>query len=679
MARSELLSREGGSLVCACRPSDEDLRQKLTAIAQTAFGVNSVRDFQLDAAMAMLRGEDLVCAVPTGGGKSLVFQLAALATRSPSATFVFEPLVSLIADQTERLLHRKINAVALSADVLLHRGAELQRCESSALIYLTPEFLESSSECRELVRSLAKDGKLFAFVIDEAHTVLQWGQDWRPACLQLCELRKLAKLVPIACFSATLSTAARADLQAALGLNEPTIIARSINRANISYEVRAKQQQAREQLLKILCSEFPNVAFIVYVHGRDAARELQEFLEEHDVACEYYHSDMQDCAKAAVPRNWQRGKTRGVVATVAFGMGIDKSDARLVVHYNLPASPEHYVQESGRVGRDGQPATAIVLFSSTDWHHRLAQLFSAGTGTIAAGQSPAGQLVQRQKQCGLAQMVAYCELQGCLRSELLRLFEEKGDSCSQLDSQACSGCTAFKQSHTRNVTQDICNLASLATSLGECGVQPTPSELLQLFCGRVPKSLAIPQLDSVAGFAVGASFGVAEARRVLHLAEAHGLIERRPDKPTASALYGTWRMRPTAKVHSLIARRARSETATTVQLTVSARAKTVASERKQSVAASATDILRPAVHKDYERVFAALIAWRDGVCEQMKTPAVAILSDDALLAIALRQPATASELACVFGVGSQRTERFGAAVLREISLAVDSSACASRT
>lgn len=267
----------------------------------------------------MLQARDVICAVPTGGGKSLLFQLAAFATSAPAATFVFSPLVSLIADQTRRLEELKLPCISLSANTLAERRDELLRCQSSMLIYLTPEFFATSADCRALIAQLVSEHRVARFVVDEAHTTPQWGTDWRPQCLELAKLRQLAPSVPIACFSATITTAVQEDLCSLLALRNPVVVRRSANRPNIRFLVRSKSSRPKEQLLDILTKEFPGEPFLVYVHGKQTAMDVQHFLEDNCVPCEYYHADMSDIAKQDVLEAFMNGETRGVVATVAFG------------------------------------------------------------------------------------------------------------------------------------------------------------------------------------------------------------------------------------------------------------------------------------------------------------------------------------------------------------------------
>lgn len=356
-------------------------------------------------------------------------------------------------------------------------------------------------------------------------------------------------------------------------------------------------------------------------------------------------------------------------------MGIDKSNVRVVVHFNMPASPEHWLQEAGRGGRDNKDATAIVLFSCTDWYIRVLQVHAdAGvtSGEVKLVLSAAQRLVQQRKLQGLASMVVLCQQQSCLRASLLSYFDSHGARCSESRSLECSGCTHFTGAEVRSVNCNVSDLGSLAVAVSDSGLEVTPSQLLDLYRGVIAKPLAaVANLRSLIGFGTGEKFAAGDARRLLHVAEAAGVLERFPNRAAASERAVSWRLRPTSKLHSLLTLSAASTNRAPLQLSFGKRVKAAKSDvadSKLSSASTETASLLPQVQLNWHETLAALTQWRDTVCARQSLPALAVVSDDVLLAVALRSPVTVPGLMCVPGFGARAT-RFSeeiVAVVRSI-------------
>lgn len=328
-------------------------------ILRSHWGYDSFRPMQREIIDSVLAGRDTLGLLPTGGGKSLTFQVPALAL--PGLTVVVTPLISLMKDQVDNLRARGITAVCLHSGLTRaeHKlGVDRCRLGRAKLLYLSPEKLRSRSFV-DILSQLS----VSLIVVDEAHCISQWGYDFRPSYLRIAELRKLYPDVPVLALTASATPEVRADIMDRLGFRSRNIFALSFSRPNISYVVRRADH--KEQLLLRALRSTRGTA-IVYVRSRKRTRELADYLTAEGISAEPYHAGMAPEEKSARQERWKQGSVRVIVATNAFGMGIDKPDVRLVVHHDLPPSLEEYYQEAGRAGRDGLPAFALVIASRHD-------------------------------------------------------------------------------------------------------------------------------------------------------------------------------------------------------------------------------------------------------------------------------------------------------------------------
>jgi ATP-dependent DNA helicase RecQ len=331
----------------------------ITDILRKNWGYDSFRPAQKEIITSILSGHDTIGLLPTGGGKSITFQVPALAT--DGLTVVVTPLISLMKDQIDNLRQRGILATYLHA-ALTRREQQLaiDRCRlgKAKLLYLSPEKLQSPSFL-DIVRSLP----IRIIVVDEAHCISQWGYDFRPSYLKIAQLRKLFPQAPVLALTASATPHVLDDIAQKLQMASPAIFRLSFARDNLSYIVRYTDYK-EGKLLEILtkmggCS-------IVYVRSRKRARELAMLLANEGHSADYYHAGLAPEEKELRQNKWKSDQTRIMVATNAFGMGIDKPDVRLVIHYDLPSSLEEYYQEAGRGGRDGLPSLAVLLVAKTD-------------------------------------------------------------------------------------------------------------------------------------------------------------------------------------------------------------------------------------------------------------------------------------------------------------------------
>ena len=309
--------------------------------------------------------------MPTGGGKSITFQVPALAKEG--LCLVITPLIALMKDQVQNLKKRGIKALAIYSGMSRQEIiVTLENCifGNFKFLYISPERLDT-----EIFRTKLQKMKISMITVDESHCISQWGYDFRPAYLKIAEIRELLPDVPVLALTATATPEVVKDIQARLHFRHKNVFRMSFERNNLAYIVRKTENKTAE-LLHILRS-MPGSA-IVYVRNRRRTKEITELLHNEDITADFYHAGLDNATKDIRQQRWQTGESRVMVATNAFGMGIDKPDVRIVIHMDLPDSIEAYFQEAGRAGRDGQKAYAVVLYAKSDkatLHKRIPDTF----------------------------------------------------------------------------------------------------------------------------------------------------------------------------------------------------------------------------------------------------------------------------------------------------------------
>ena len=330
-------------------------------ILKRYWGYDSFRGIQLDIIKSISEGRDTLGLMPTGGGKSVTFQVPAICKEG--VCVVITPLIALMKDQVSHLRERYIQAVAIysgmSHDEMLKT---LENCVNgnTKVLYVSPERLGS-----ELFQTKLRHMRVSFITVDEAHCISQWGYDFRPSYLHIADIRKIKPNVPILALTATATPKVVKDIQHQLAFREENVFRMSFIRKNLAYIVRNAPDKL-EQLLHILNAVSGSA--IVYVHSRKRTKELATLLFKHNISALAYHAGLDTTERDHRQEEWQRDQARVMVATNAFGMGIDKADVRLVIHYDCPDSPEAYFQEAGRAGRDGQKAYAVLLCNQSDVH-----------------------------------------------------------------------------------------------------------------------------------------------------------------------------------------------------------------------------------------------------------------------------------------------------------------------
>ena len=344
---------------------------KYQEILKQYWGYDSFRDLQEEIITSIGEGKDTLGLMPTGGGKSITFQVPALA--QSGLCIVITPLIALMKDQVQNLRKRGIKALAIYSGMTRQEiVTALENCifGDYKFLYISPERLDT-----EIFRIKLRSMKVSMITVDESHCISQWGYDFRPAYLKIAEIRELLPGVPVLALTATATPEVVKDIQSRLNFREENVFRMSFERKNLAYIVRKTDNKTGE-LLHIL--KRIDGSAIIYVRNRRRTKEITELLMQEGITADFYHAGLDNAVKDLRQKRWQNGEIRVMVATNAFGMGIDKPDVRIVLHIDLPDSPEAYFQEAGRAGRDGPKAYAVILYAKSDkmtLHKRVADTF----------------------------------------------------------------------------------------------------------------------------------------------------------------------------------------------------------------------------------------------------------------------------------------------------------------
>ena len=455
------------------------MQQRAQHILSTVFGYSEFRGDQQAIIDTLVQGRDALVIMPTGGGKSLCYQVPALLRDGLGV--VVSPLIALMVDQVEGLRQSGVNAAAL------HSGqsfAEQQAIRLSIelgeldILYVSPERLALSSFVAWL-----QNQKIALIAIDEAHCISEWGHDFRADYLTLGQLKHLFPQVPRIALTATADDLTQQDIVSRLELTDAQFFLGGFDRPNIQYRIEPKYKE-KDQLLAFIKKEYPNESGIVYCMSRNKTEQMAEFLREQGINALPYHAGMDSKLREINQHKFLRDDAVVMVATIAFGMGIDKPDVRYVVHLNLPKSIEAYSQETGRAGRDGMPSTALLLYGNQD----IVQTMKFIENTDASFEQ---KQLNRYK---LERLIGICELTSCRRQGLLHYF-------GQPLAEPCQNCdTCLQPPKTYNATQVVQKALSAIYRVGQNA--PT-GYLIQLLLGKTSERIEAAEHHKLSVFGIG--------------------------------------------------------------------------------------------------------------------------------------------------------------------------------
>jgi len=598
-------------------------------VLHRVFGYDSFRWRQQEIIDHLIAGGDALVLMPTGGGKSLCYQIPALVRRGTGV--VISPLIALMQDQVGALNTLGVRAGFLNST---QDGYERHRVETAFvagdldLLYLAPERLRAESTVRLLDR-----GTVALFAIDEAHCVSQWGHDFRPDYLELSALHERWPAVPRIALTATATDATRAEITSRLNLRGARQFVASFDRPNISYRIVPKNEP-RRQLLELLRTEHPGEAGIVYCLTRSSAEKTAEFLAGSGIEALPYHAGLDARTRTAHQSRFLREDGLVIVATIAFGMGIDKPDVRFVAHLDLPRSVEGYYQETGRAGRDGQPSTAWLAYGLADVVQQR-KLIDTSEGDAAH---------RRRLAVHLDAMLALCETAGCRRAQMLGYFGEHAAPCGN-----CDTCQSPPQTWDGTIAAQKL-LSAVYRLRRERGQKFGAGHVIDILLGKNTPRVGQFGHDSLTVFGVGTELREGEWRGVVRQLLAQGLLAVEPDygalvlTEASREVLGKQRSVPLRREPERPARPARAQRG---------------SGRTAAAGDGAPAELPAAAAALYEQ----LRGWRAAAAREQGVPAYVIFHDATLRQIAAEAPATPAELATVNGVGEAKLAKYGPQIL----------------
>ncbi|MGD9843226.1 MAG: DNA helicase RecQ [Steroidobacteraceae bacterium] len=593
-------------------------------VLRDTFGHAEFRGAQAEIVAHVTGGGDALVLMPTGGGKSLCYQVPAL-LRAGTAV-VISPLIALMQDQVAALTQLGIRAAFLNSSLDAQQANATERAFIRGeldLLYVAPERL-STTRCLELLIRT----KIALFAIDEAHCVSQWGHDFRPEYLQLSVLHQRFPTVPRIALTATADPQTRAEIIARLALDEAKIFVSSFDRPNIRYTIVDKDEP-RKQLLRFIRAEHDGDAGIVYCLSRKRVDDTAAWLRQQDINALPYHAGLDTQTRNAHQARFQREEGIVMVATIAFGMGIDKPDVRFVAHLDLPKSMEGYYQETGRAGRDGQPANAWMAYGLGD----LVQQRRMIDESEASGE------FKRLSTTKLDALLGLCETAQCRRVRLLNYFAESSEPCGN-----CDTCLMPPQTWDATVAAQKA-LSAIYRTEQRFGVV----HLIDVLRGKDNDRIHSWNHHQLTVFGIGTEFDDNEWRSVFRQLVAMGYV--RVDQLAFGALKLTATARAILRGEQRVAMR-RAVERNREKLPRKKVAKRSVFDHSNTPNSSCMTLLKD---------------WRLTEANTQGVPAYVIFHDATLAEIAARQPTSMEELAEVPGMGKRKLERYGEALIELIA------------
>jgi ATP-dependent DNA helicase RecQ len=592
-----------------------DITARALHLLQTVFGYPAFRGQQADIVNHVASGGDALVLMPTGGGKSLCYQIPALLREGVGV--VISPLIALMQDQVDALEEVGVRAAFLNSTQTFEETLRIERLVRTGeldLVYVAPERL-MTQRCLDLFES----SRISLFAIDEAHCVSQWGHDFRPEYIRLSILHERFPSVPRIALTATADQQTRAEIAQRLQLEEARQFVSSFDRPNIRYAI-VEKTNARKQLLDFITTEHSGDSGIVYCLSRKKVEETADFLNEHGIRALPYHAGMEHSLRAGNQARFLREENIVMVATIAFGMGIDKPDVRFVCHLDLPKSIEGYYQETGRAGRDGLPASAWMAYGLQDVVLQRRMI----------DESEADETFKRVLSIKLDAMLGLCETLSCRRMRLLDYFGERSGPCGN-----CDTCLIPPVSFDATVP-----VQKLLSAIYRVDQRFAAGHVIDVLRGVQTERISQWHHDSLSVFGIGSDRSEQEWRAIVRQVIALGLVA--VDHDAFSSLKLTEAARPVLKGGQKVQLRQYQKPV----------------KQKRSFASS-KGYEELELSKSEQAIFERLRSWRMGAAREHGVPAYVVFQDATLREIAKTKPTSLDELRGVSGVGEKKLVSYG--------------------
>ena len=612
----------------AATGASQDRSQEALAILSRVFGYDAFRGDQAAIIEQVASGGDAVVLMPTGGGKSLCYQIPALLREGTG--IVVSPLIALMADQVAALEAVGLRAAYLNSTLDLHEAQAVEQqllAGELDLLYMAPERLVLPRTVQLLQRA-----QLALIAIDEAHCVSQWGHDFRPDYLGLSMLADAFPGVPRIALTATATEQTHRELTERLRLEQARHFVASFDRPNIQYRIEPKASP-REQLLRLIAAEHEGDSGIVYCLSRKSVETTAQWLADRGIPALPYHAGLPPEVRQDHQERFLRADGLIMVATIAFGMGIDKPDVRFVAHLDLPKSIEGYYQETGRAGRDGLPSTAWMAYGLGDVVSQR-KFIESGEGS---------EQYKRSSRAHLDAMLALCETVSCRRVQLLRYFGQDSSPCGN-----CDTCLAPPQ--TWDATVAAQKLLSAVIRLDrERGQRFGAGQVIDVLLGRESERSLTSRHHELSVWGIGEELSEKQWRTAIRQLLARGVLEAVGD-------YGV--LVPGERSGPVL----RGEETIELALDRSPQRAARRTGRSASGASRAAETLEPVQRERFE----ALRAWRTSVAKEKQIPPYMVFSDATLVGIVETAPTSMQQLGTVSGVGAKKLAEYGEAVLEAL-------------